>query len=309
VGDAAPGWQSGNVPEGDVVLRTARRLHAALAGRPLTKSDLRWPTLATADLTGRDVLEVVAVGKHLLIRVAGDLTLHSHLRMDGSWHLHRTGERWIGARPEPGIRVILANTEWTAIGHQLGMLDLVSTDDEGAVVGHLGPDILALAQDLAGADPADPAASEPLDRQPVTGMEAPADPLWATWNEDEAVRRLLAQPSVPVAQALLDQRNLSGLGTLYRTEVLFLRGIHPQCPVGSVPELRELLRLARRIMQANLERVQQTTTGDLRRGREHWIHQRDRLPCRLCGTAIQRGKLGPPTQERDTYWCPHCQPS
>jgi endonuclease-8 len=287
---------NGAVPEGDVVLRTARRLHAALADRFLTRSDLRWPSLATADLTGREVLEVVAAGKHLLVRVQGGLTLHSHLRMDGSWHLHRTGEPWIGARPGHGIRAILANAEWTAIGHQLGMLDLVSTDDENTVVGHLGPDILAPAQGLTGADPADPDPAE----QPVR--------VWASWNEDEAVRRLLDQPSVPVAQALLDQRNLSGLGTLYRTEVLFLRGIHPQCPVGSVPELRGLLRLVRRIMQANLERAQQTTTGDLRRGREHWIHQRGRLPCRRCGTAIQRGKLGPPTQERDTYWCPHCQP-
>lgn len=268
------------MPEGDVVLRTARRLHAALAGRTLTKSDLRWPSLATVDLTGREVLEVVAVGKHLLIRVDGDLTLHSHLRMDGSWHLHRTGEPWRGARPADGIRVILANLDWTAIGHRLGLLNLVATADEAGVIGHLGPDILAPSWDLDEAK-----------------------------GENEAVRRLLAQPEVPVAQALIDQRNVSGLGTLYRSEVLFLRGIHPERPVGSVPELPKLLRLARRLMQANVERFDQATTGDVRRGREHWVFQRDRLPCRRCGTTIRRGKLGPPTQERDTYWCPHCQPN
>jgi endonuclease-8 len=294
------------MPEGDVVLRAARRLHAALAGRLLTTSDLRWPSLATADLTGREVLEVVARGKHLLIRVdaspnedggehggrsnqnqcsgqtgrgGGKLTLHSHLRMDGSWHIHRTGEPWRtarperGIRPEHGIRAILANAEWTAIGHQLGMLDLVATADENTLVGHLGPDILA-----------------------------------PDWNEDEAVRRLLTQPEIRVAEALLDQRNLAGLGTLYRTEVLFLRGVHPERPVGTVPDLPELLRLARRIMQANVDRVQQATTGDVRRGQEHWVYGRDRKPCRRCRTTIQRGKLGPPTQERDVYWCPHCQP-
>jgi endonuclease-8 len=280
------------MPEGDVVLRTARRLHAALAGQPLTHSDLRWPSLATADLTGREVLEVVARGKHLLIRVdagptdpnghpgrGGNLTLHSHLRMDGSWHIHRTGEPWRtarparGVRPEDGIRAILANSEWTAIGHQLGMLDLVATADEKTLVGHLGPDILA-----------------------------------PDWNEDEAVRRLLALPEVRVAEALLDQRNLAGLGTLYRTEVLFLRGVHPERPVGTVPDLPELLRLARRIMQANVDRVQQATTGDVRRGQDHWVYGRDRKPCRRCRTTIRRGKLGPPTQERDVYWCPHCQP-
>lgn len=281
------------MPEGDVVLRTARRLHTALAGKTLTRSDLRWPSLATVDLTGHDVIEVVAVGKHLLIRIQGGLTLHSHLRMDGSWHLHRTGQRAATPKPEQGIRVILANADWTAIGHRLGLLDLVKTDDEGGVVGHLGPDILAAER-----------APDSLDS---VGQSSTV-PVWAGWNEDEAVRRLLAQPQVAVAEALLDQRNLSGLGTLYRTEALFLRGVHPQCPVGSVPDLRKLLRLARRIMQANLDRVQQATTGDVRRGREHWVFQRDRQPCRRCGTTIQRGKLGPPTQERDTYWCPCCQP-
>jgi endonuclease-8 len=103
------------VPEGDVVLRTARRLHAAFAGAPLTVTDLRWPSLATVDLTGREVLEVVAVGKHLLARFTGGLTLHSHLRMDGSWRLTRTAPGAAGRPFRPGdhrIRAVLPGTGW-----------------------------------------------------------------------------------------------------------------------------------------------------------------------------------------------------
>jgi endonuclease-8 len=276
------------VPEGDVVLRTARRLRAALAGKVLITSDLRWPSLATADLTGREVADVVPAGKHLLIRMSGGLTLHSHLRMDGSWRVHPTGRNGAGPRRDHTIRAILANADWTAVGHRLGMLDLVATEDEDSILGHLGPDILG------------PDSSALPDPEPGAA--------WAHWDEDEALRRLLAQPQAPVGAALLDQRNLCGIGTLYRTEALFLHGVSPAYPVGSVPDLPKLLRLVRRIMQANLERVQQATTGDLRRGEEHWVHRRGRKPCRRCGTTIQRGALGPPTQERDTYWCPHCQP-
>jgi endonuclease VIII len=269
------------VPEGDVVLRTARRLQAALAGRPLIKSDLRWPSLATADLTGRQVLEVVAVGKHLLIRLGGDLTLHSHLRMEGSWHVHRTGERWKGARPEHGIRVILANQEWTTIGHRLGMLDLVATRDEGSIIGHLGPDILA-----------------------------------PSWNVDEATDRVATHPDRGIGEVLLDQRVIAGIGTFYVSEACFLRGVNPWLPVrevageaiGDVTGLRGLLDMAHRLMTANVERGAQVTTGDARRGHEQWVHSRSARPCRRCRTTIRVAPLGQPPNQRVAFWCPSCQP-
>ena len=268
------------MPEGDVVLRTARRLHAALAGKLLTRSDLRWPSLATADLTGRDVLEVVAVGKHLLIRVAGaanqpdgGLTLHSHLRMDGSWHVHRTGERWSGARPEHGIRVILANQDWTAIGHRLGMLDLVSTADEDSIVGHLGPDILA-----------------------------------PDWNPATATARVAAHPDRSIGETLLDQRAIAGIGTFYMSEACFLRGVNPWLPVREVGDLPALVELAHRLMTANVERGVQVTTGDARRGQEQWVHSRSGRPCRRCRTTIRVAELGLPPTQRAAFWCPSCQP-
>ncbi|TDC04223.1 DNA glycosylase, partial [Streptomyces sp. 8K308] len=129
------------MPEGDTVWQAARRLDAALAGHPLTRSDLRVPRLATTDLTGRAVLDVTPRGKHLLTRVEGGLTLHSHLRMDGAWHVHTPGQRWRGG-PAHQIRAILATADHTAVGYRLPVLDLVRTAEEPRLVGHLGPDLL-----------------------------------------------------------------------------------------------------------------------------------------------------------------------
>ena len=131
------------MPEGDTVWRTASRLNEALAGREIVESDLRWPgDIATADLSGRSTLEVVSRGKHILHRVEGGLTLHSHLRMEGQWRVEATPgleARW---RRNPQLRALVAAEDWTALGLRLGMLDLVPTAREGELVGHLGPDVL-----------------------------------------------------------------------------------------------------------------------------------------------------------------------
>ena len=261
------------MPEGDVVWRTAQRLHAALAGRTLTLCDLRWPSLATTDLTGREVLEVVAAGKHLLTRVEGGLTLHSHLRMDGSWHVHRTGETWARRRPENGVRAVLANEAWTAVGHELGMLDLVPTDAESGLVGHLGPDVLGPG-----------------------------------WDAAEATRRLAAAPDRPVGAALLDQRVLAGVGTFFMAECLFLRGVSPWTAVRGAGDLDALVALVHRLLTANRDRAVQSTTGDLRPGRQQYVHSRSGRPCRRCGTTIRVAPIGEPPQERTAFYCPRCQP-
>ena len=140
------------MPEGDVVRRTARRLDAALAGETLTVADLRVPALATADLVGHDVEAVVAVGKHLLVRIAPALTLHAHLRMDGAWHVFHAGDRW-DAGPGHEIRVVLGDVRWTAVGYRVHDLALVRRADESTLVGHLGPDILDVDFDAARARP------------------------------------------------------------------------------------------------------------------------------------------------------------
>jgi endonuclease-8 len=260
------------VPEGDTVWLTARRLHDALCGEVLTRADFRVPKLATADLAGRSVREVVARGKHILMRVEGGLTFHSHLRMDGSWRLVR-GARLPGNGPPHQIRVILRSTRHTAVGYRLHDLAVVATDDEQALVGHLGPDTL-------GPD----------------------------WDEADAVRRLLQQPGREIGDALLDQRNLAGIGNLYKAETLFLSGISPWALVGAVPDLVGVVRRAQRLLRANRDRWEQVTTGVNRRGEQLWVFERRGEPCRRCGTPIRMDMQGQPPYDRMTYWCPACQP-
>jgi endonuclease-8 len=260
------------VPEGDTVWRTARTLDQALTGKVLLGTDFRVPALATLDLSGLTVERTLARGKHLLTRIGSDHTLHTHLKMEGSWHLYRPESRW--RRPTHEARVVLRTEDWTAVGFALGIVEMVARSEEAAALPPLGPDLL-------GPD----------------------------WDEDEAVRRLLADPERPVGDALLDQGNLAGIGNMYKAELCFLAGVNPWLPVGQVPDLRRLVRRARQVLDANKERVEQTTTGDLRRGRQLWVYRRDRQPCRRCGTPIRVAMQGPRMQERATYWCPSCQPS
>lgn len=259
------------MPEGDTVWLSAKRMHDALAGRALTVSDFRVPQLATTDLTGSVVREVVARGKHMLTRVEGDLTLHTHFRMDGTWHLYRPGDTRNGG-PDWQVRVVLANDEWEAVGYRLPVVELLATDAEDRAVGHLGPDLL-------GPD----------------------------WDLDEALRRLAADPDAEIGMALLDQRHLAGLGNLYRTEVLFLRGLTPWVRVADVTDLPGLVRLGRRLLLTNRDHWEQTTTGSLRRGEDHWVFERSGKPCRRCGTRIVSAEQGPAPYQRLSYWCPRCQ--
>jgi endonuclease VIII len=257
------------MPEGDVVWRTARQLDDALTGRVLTRSDFRVPRYATTDLTGRTVTRTVPRGKHLLTRVDGGVTVHTHLRMDGSWRVRPAG----GPPPRDyRVRLVLANERWQAIGQLLGVVEVVATKNEERVVGHLGPDLL-------GPD----------------------------WDCAEAVRRLRARPDRPAGEALLDQRNLAGVGNFFLTEMLFLRGVSPWHSVGQVKDLDALVELGRRLLDANKTRIDQVTTGDSAPGRRTWVYGRAGQPCRRCGTRIRRAEQGATGEERVRFWCPACQ--
>jgi endonuclease-8 len=245
-------------------------LNAALAGRVLTVCDIRVPRYASVDLGGEVVDEVVSRGKHLLTRVGGS-SIHTHLKMEGSWHVYRHGSRW--KRPAYQARAVLENAEWVAVGFDLGVVEVVDRDKEDEVVGHLGPDLL-------GPD----------------------------WDSDEAVRRLASQGEREIDVALLDQRNLAGLGNVYANELCFLRGVLPQRPVAEVPELGAMVSLGRRLILANRDRTERTTTGDLRPGRQTYVYGREGRPCRRCGTPVRSGELGATElTKRVTYWCPRCQ--
>lgn len=258
------------MPEGDTVWQAARALDAALTGKQLTGSDFRVPRLATLDLSGQRVEATLSRGKHLLTRI-GDLTVHSHLKMEGSWRVFAPGERW--NRPAHLVRAVLETTDATAVGFELGLIEVVRRSDEDAVVGHLGPDLLGPG-----------------------------------WDAEEALRRIAAAPEVPIAVALLDQRNLAGLGNVYANELCFLRGMLPWRPVADVPDLPAVVALAHRLITANRARVSRVTTGVDRRGQRLWVYGRAGEACRRCGTRIERGDLGRVAgEERVTFWCPFCQ--
>lgn len=263
------------MPEGDTVWRTARALDRALTGQVLLRAELRVPQHATADLVGTTVTGTRARGKHLLTRLdrgpTEQWTLHTHLKMEGSWHLYPAAGRW--RRPDHQVRAVLASTETTAVGYSLGVVDLVPRGAEAALVGHLGPDLL-------GPD----------------------------WDEEEALRRLRAEPDRTLAEALLDQRVLAGIGNMYLAELCFVGGHHPDTPVGEVADLPRLVRTARRMLALGTRHAVQATTGDQRPGQRMWVYRRDGEPCRRCRTPVRVAMRGPLGRERASYWCPHCQP-
>jgi endonuclease-8 len=261
------------VPEGDTVFRTARTLDAALAGSVLVDAQLRHPKLATVDLIGRTVLGVGSVGKHLFTRFDKDLSLHSHLRMDGSWRICAPGDRW----PAPGhqVRVVLRTESTVALGVLVHDLAMVRTSREGELIAHLGPDLL-------GAD----------------------------WDDDavaEAVARLIIEPTREIGVALLDQRIMAGIGNVYRSEVCFLLGVSPWTPVSGVDPERAV-RLSRTLLLRNATRPVRSTTGDSAPGRQLWVYRRGGRPCLRCGTPIATAQQGNDVPPRFVWFCPACQP-
>jgi endonuclease VIII len=277
--------RKGGAVEGDAVHRCAARLDA-LSGATVVRSDFRTPSLATADLAGRALAATRAHGKHLLTRFDGDLTLHSHLRMSGSW----TVVRKHGTRGRPllprhlAVRAVLTlDSGVSLVGVDVPVLELLRTRDEHRVVGHLGPDVLA--------------------GRPTATQEH--------FDVDDALARLRRDPGRPIVEALLDQRGVSGLGNLWAVEICFLRGLCPWTPVGDV-DLEPLLALARRMIGHSLDHgTGMTTTGVTRRGENHWVTGRSNRPCRRCGTLVRfrpaAGSGAPYT--REVWWCPSCQPA
>lgn len=257
------------MPEGDTVYRAAKRLDQALTGQVLTSSDFRIPSLATSDLSGATVTGTTSRGKHLLTRFDNDVTLRTHLKMEGTWHVHPVGARW--RRPAHTARVILRTATTEAVGFQM-TLDLVRTEKEDYLVGHLGPDLL-------GPD----------------------------WDAEVALERLRADPAAPIGDALLDQRHLAGVGNVFKSELCFLGRVDPLTPVCAVPDLTAMVAKAKQLLEVNKERSTRITTGDRRRRYQLWVYGR-RGPCLRCGTRIARAGLGPAGQERPTYWCRTCQP-
>ena len=289
------------MPEGDSVFQLARRLQF-MTGRTVTESSLRVPRHALADFIGTTCRRVWPYGKHLFMLFDDDV-LHTHLKMEGTWSVHRAGERW--RKPGHTARVVLrlvdtpGNPDIEVVGHSLGLVEVFPAREWSARMGHLGPDVL-------GAD-------------------------WSRGGAQEARRRLLARPDRPVGTAILDQRNLAGVGNEYRAEICFLLGVHPATPVRAV-DVDRLLALTHRLMRANRDSPIRVTTGVRRAGESSYVFGRAGKPCRRCGTPIRSGWLGGPPApagapgggrrdergrtrtpgdatelERVIWLCPHCQ--
>jgi endonuclease-8 len=266
------------MPEGDTVFHTAETLRKALVGRTLTRCDVRVPRFATVDLTGQVVDEVLSRGKHLFIRV-GAASIHSHLKMDGSWRVSsrppdHTRRRWGAQSPRGGVghsasvRIILEAGEIRVVGIDLGVLEILDRPHDQDPVAHLGPDLL-------GAD----------------------------WDPRVAAANLMADPQRPLAEALLDQRVMAGIGNVYCNELCFVSGRLPTAPVSSLPDPLRLAIRAREMLWANRSRWNRCTTGDTRSGRQLWVYGRAGQGCRRCGTPIDYANTG----QRVAYWCPACQ--
>jgi endonuclease VIII len=269
------------VPEGDTIFRAARTLHRALAGKVVTRFDTAYAPLARVHddtpITGRTVDAVEAHGKHMLMRFSGDLTLRTHMRMHGSWHVYRPGERW--QRPPREMRVLVGTADFVAVGFNVPDAEFLAASEVGTrdKTAQLGPDLLR-----------------------------------EDFDADEAIRRLRDRADTPIAEALLDQRALAGIGNVFKSEVLFEAGVHPRTPVARVPDDRlvAMVEIARRQLAVNVGEAAphfgRRTTGRMAVSEGLWVYGRGGRPCRRCGTPIgfSRDGLG----ARPTYWCPRCQP-
>jgi len=264
------------VPEGDTILRTARSLGRWLGGREITAAACQRRKVPAERLVGRRVEAVEARAKHLLVRLSSGDVLHTHMRMTGSWHLYRAGERW--RKPGWRARVVLEAGDRVAVCFDAPVVELLGPGEveRHPSIAGLGPDVLV-------------------------------DPLDAA----EVCRRAAARPpETPVGDLLLDQRVVSGIGNVYRCEALFLAGLHPSTPRAALGDeaLAGLVGAAAALMRANLDPV----AGFERRfspsggPRGPWVYGRGGRPCHRCRTPIGSSLAGEPP--RPAWWCPSCQP-
>src|SRR5687768_16544921 len=256
------------MPEGDSIFRAARTLDRALAGRTVTRFESVFPRLTRVDqdrpLQGRTLERVTPRGKHLLMWFSGGLVLHTHMRMKGSWHLYRPGERWMRARHD--MRIVIGTEAWDAVAFNVPVAEFLEARqaERSAALGDLGPDLLA-----------------------------------AAFDADEAIRRLDLLGDTEIADALLDQAALAGIGNIYKSEALFACRVSPFTRVRDLPrrELAKIVSMARRLLQAH--------ASESARPSPRAVYGRGGRPCRRCGTKIKRRAQGPHT--RSIYWCPRCQ--
>jgi endonuclease-8 len=279
------------MPEGDTILRAARALHRVLAGQIVTRFDSVYPALTRIaedfPIVGRTIESVTARGKHLLMTFSGDLILRTHMRMNGIWHLYRPTARW--QRPSSDMRVLVATAGAVAVGFKVPVAEFLTSREleKHRELSQLGPDLLAGARGHYRYE---------VDVAAIVG-------------------RMRAHGRDPIAEVLLNQRVVAGIGNVFKSEVLFAAGVHPFTPVDAVSDadLERIVGIARDQMAASvLDRastlapaIGRRTTRSLDPGAKLWVYSRGGKPCRRCGAIIQSKKTG--LDARLTCWCPQCQ--
>jgi endonuclease VIII len=260
------------VPEGDTIWRTARTLQAWLAGRTITAARSTKIGDGLQRLIGATVGAVEARGKHLLLRADNGLVVHTHMRMTGSWHVYGAADRW--RRPASQAVLVLEAGDHLAVCFNAPVVELLGPRDElvHPVLRRLGPDVLV----------------EPIDLPDISRRAATLD------------------PATTVGELLLDQRVVSGIGNIYRSESLFVAGLHPDTAVGAIDDdtLHTLVQTAARLMRPNLGQVGRDFGGGADRP---YVYDRAGRPCRRCGARIKVARHG--RDARTVWWCPTCQPA
>ena len=275
------------MPEGDTIYRAARTLHSALAGQVITRFETGLAQLANIDretpIVGRTIERVESAGKHLLMTMSGALVLRTHMRMNGSWHIYRAGEKW--QMTPAAMRIVIATHDWVAVAFNVYVAEFVRPDQMARhrPVATLGPDLLA------------------------------------NFDAARALERVRQQGVRPIHEVLLDQRVMAGLGNVYKSEILFLSRLHPDTPASAITDNQwvAVMDLARKLLQANVAETSgpgietyrglRRTTGRINPEDRLWVYSRGGRPCRKCQSPIASRKDG--DDARVTYWCPTCQPA
>jgi endonuclease-8 len=272
------------MPEGDTIFRAAQTLHRALAGRVVTEFDSMFPALTRINvdtpIVGRTIESVTARGKHSLMTFSGDLVLRTHMRMNGSWHIYRPGEHW--QRPRREMRVLVGTDAFVAVGFNIPDAELLTarTMARHRQLQRLGPDLL---------DPA--------------------------FDRLEALRRMREHDREAIADVLLNQRVMAGIGNVFKCEILFMAGVHPFAATESLSleTLERIVDIALTQLGANVVSRSRSlapasgrrTTGSLHPAKGMWVYGRVGEACRKCGETVRLNKTG--QDARLTYWCPSCQ--
>ena len=256
------------MPEGDTIYRTAAKLRAGIAGRDIRAAQVRALGFQADSIIGQTLTDIEARGKHLLMHLSDDRVIHSHMGMTGAWHVYRHDQKW--RKPQRQAELILRFEPSVAVCFSPKVLELLSY---GELKHHrwlvrLGPDLLAGEIDV-----------------------------------EEIIQCFRRRDELPIGEAVMNQAIVSGIGNVYKSELLFLAGIHPLTRVADLSSeaLGSIVTQARKLLKRNVLDGPRRTRfcGD---GIHKWVYGRAGQACLKCGETIRltrQGDLG-----RTTYFCP-----